>query len=135
MQHAETACTCLLLYVFCTVLLLKLQETLKQVSMRLPVSAAMALGSAFLYGGAAVSMNFINKLTLQVFGLANTLLLLQMSAVVIVVAALKVRSPHNLNRVQADGDAGQIGSTIISPLVFPSMTSGSRVSASVCHFT
>ena len=30
------------------------------------VSTAMALGSAFLYGAAAVSMNFVNKLTLQV---------------------------------------------------------------------
>lgn len=31
-----------------------------------PVSTALALGSAVLYGGAAVSMNFVNKLTLQV---------------------------------------------------------------------
>ncbi len=30
------------------------------------VSASLALGSAFLYGAAAVSMNFVNKLTLQV---------------------------------------------------------------------
>lgn len=36
-----------------------------------PVSVAMALTSALLYGGAAVSMNFINKLTLQVISAAQ----------------------------------------------------------------
>lgn len=69
-----------------------LQGSLKHTA-RSPVSAAASLGSALLYGAAAVSMNFINKLTLQVFGLVNTLLLLQMSAVVLVVAALRVHSP------------------------------------------
>ena len=90
------------------------------------VSATLALGSAFIYGAAAVSMNFVNKLTLQVvmhvrfscktvefqrrgdtlsaftlawpvqvFGLANTLLFFQMTAVVLVIVLLKVQSPLN----------------------------------------
>jgi hypothetical protein len=65
------------------------QETGRLVAKR-PVTIVVALGSAILYGAAAVSMNFINKLALQVFGLANTLLLIQMTAVILVVAALKV---------------------------------------------
>ncbi|BDA44780.1 UDP-N-acetylglucosamine/UDP-glucose/GDP-mannose transporter [Coccomyxa sp. Obi] len=71
-----------------TVALLPSQGDGKAPPMR-HVSATLALGSAFLYGAAAVSMNFVNKLTLQVFGLANTLLFFQMSAVVLTIVLLK----------------------------------------------
>lgn len=54
------------------------------------VSLALSMGSAGLYAAVAVAMGFANKATLQVFGLANTLLLLQMCAVIIVVGTLRV---------------------------------------------
>ena len=54
------------------------------------ISLALSMGSAGLYGAVAVAMGFANKATLQLFGLANTLLLLQMCAVIIIVGALRV---------------------------------------------
>ncbi len=54
------------------------------------VSLALSMGSAMLYAAVAVAMGFANKATLQVFGHANTLLLLQMCAVIIVVGTLRV---------------------------------------------
>ena len=44
-----------------------------------------------MYCVASILMNFINKLTLQVFGLANTLLILQNSAILLTVGCLRVR--------------------------------------------
>lgn len=52
----------------------------KALNLRGSVSLALAAGSCILYGCSAISMNFVNKLTLQIFGLANTLLLLQVPA-------------------------------------------------------
>lgn len=49
----------------------------KAINLRGSASLALAAGSCLLYGCSAISMNFINKLTLQVFGLANTLLFMQ----------------------------------------------------------
>lgn len=66
------------------------KENGKPLNLR-PVSLVLAGGSALLYGASAISMNFINKLTLQVFGLANTLLCCQMLAVILTVACLRVR--------------------------------------------
>ena len=60
------------------------------------ISLALSMGSAGLYAGVAVAMGFANKATLQVFGLANTLLLLQMCAVIVVVGALRVRASARL---------------------------------------
>ena len=54
------------------------------------ISLALSLGSAGLYAAVAVAMGFANKATLQEFSLANTLLLLQMCAVIFVVGALRV---------------------------------------------
>ena len=54
------------------------------------ISVALSLGSAGLYAAVAVAMGFANKATLQEFSLANTLLLLQMCAVIFVVGALRV---------------------------------------------
>ena len=66
-----------------------MQETGKHVPER-KVSLALSMGSAGLYGAVAVAMGFANKGTLQVFGLANTLLFLQMCTVILVVGALRV---------------------------------------------
>ena len=54
------------------------------------VSLALSMGSAALYGTVAIAMGFANKAALQIFGLANTLLLLQMCIVLIVLGALRV---------------------------------------------
>lgn len=66
-----------------------MQETGKHVPER-KISLALSMGSAGLYGAVAIAMGFANKATLQMFGLANTLLLLQMCAVILVVGALRV---------------------------------------------
>ena len=62
----------------------------KPLSLR-PVPLTLAAGSALLYCMASISMNFINKLTLQVFGLANTLLILQNCTILLTVGCLRVR--------------------------------------------
>ena len=54
------------------------------------ISLALSMGSAGLYGAVAVAMGFANKATLQIFPMANTLLLLQMCAVIVVVGTLRV---------------------------------------------
>ena len=66
-----------------------MQETGRHVPER-KVSLALSMGSAALYGMVAIAMGFANKAALQIFGLANTLLLLQMCTVLIVVGALRV---------------------------------------------
>ena len=60
------------------------------------ISLALSMGSVTLYGAVAVAMGFANKATLQIFPLANTLLLLQMCAVIVVVGTLRVsgHGPH-----------------------------------------
>lgn len=45
--------------------------------------------AAFLFAGTSVTMNFVNKATLMVFGLPNTLLLLQMVFAVIILVPLR----------------------------------------------
>lgn len=66
-----------------------MQETGKYVPER-KISLALSMGSAGLYGAVAVAMGFANKATLQIFPMANTLLLLQMCAVIVVVGTLRV---------------------------------------------
>ncbi|KAK9797084.1 hypothetical protein WJX73_006121 [Symbiochloris irregularis] len=53
-------------------------------------SVAEALGAAVLYGAAAISMNFINKASLRVYPLPQTLLLLQMGATLLVLLTLQM---------------------------------------------
>ena len=73
---------------------MNVQETGRHVPER-RVSLALSMGSAALYGMVAIAMGFANKAALQIFGLANTLLLLQMCSVIIVVGALRVsRKPQ-----------------------------------------
>ena len=72
-----------------------MQETRKHVPER-RVSLALSMGSAALYGAVAIAMGFGNKAALQIYGLANTLLLLQMCTVILVVGALRVSAQPQL---------------------------------------
>ena len=75
-----------------------MQETGRHVPER-KISLALSMGSAALYGTVAIAMGFANKAALQIFGLANTLLLLQMCMLIIVVGALRVSKKPRLSQV------------------------------------
>ena len=79
-----------------------MQETGRHVPER-KVSLALSMGSAALYGTVAIAMGFANKAALQIFGLANTLLLLQMCTVLIVVGALRVSKKDKLRSMEYAG--------------------------------
>lgn len=51
---------------------------------------AVSLASCGLYGGAAISMNFVNKASLRMLPLPHALLLLQMMATLLVLHCLQV---------------------------------------------
>ncbi|MEW5311225.1 MAG: hypothetical protein WDW38_002958 [Sanguina aurantia] len=49
----------------------------------------VSLGSAVLYGGLSISMNFVNKYTMQIFPLSNCILIMQMAATFVILWTLR----------------------------------------------